>query len=451
MKTLRMIFFAPLFALQFLGLAVCAVIATYAEKRLCLYDVAPTDVKSLHAAMEKAFDAMKENIAKVQDTASKALEETRQEGTLHKATNDELKKLGEAGNALATGFKELRDRMQDLEQKGAHKPGGGEQPKSNGQMFVESEEYKAISGKADTRGMGAVKVGSFHKVAIVNATGQNQPLVVADRLAGIVYPALRRLTIRDLLPRNTTQSNLIEFASENVFTNNAGPQYDASPGSTEGAPKAESAITFTLNNTAVVTLAHWIPISRQVLSDAPMLQGYVDGRLRYGLALEEEDEMLNSSGSAGELNGLVNQATAFTGGSTNQTALDTLLKAFLQISLSNYEASGVVLHPVDWTNIMLLKDTTGRYLFSDPHSAESPRVWGKDVVATAAQTQGQFLAGAFSLAAEIFDREDATVRFSEQHSDFFTRNLVALLAEERLALALYRATAIVKGAISYAG
>jgi HK97 family phage major capsid protein len=42
----------------------------------------------------------------------------------------------------------------------------------------------------------------------------------------------------------------------------------------------------------------------------------------------------------------------------------------------------VVLHPTDWTNILLLKDTQGRYLFSDPHGQTSPQVWGKPVVAT---------------------------------------------------------------------
>jgi HK97 family phage major capsid protein len=259
--------------------------------------------------------------------------------------------------------------------------------------------------------------------------------------------------VRDLLPQQRAESNLIEFCRELVYTNNAGPQWDATSPvpHQEGAPKNESGITFELANQAVTTLAHWIPASRQVLKDAKMLQGYIEGRLTYGLKLEEEDELLNGTNLSGELNGLRTQQTAFNGGVTNQTALDTLLKAFLQISLSEYEATGVVLHPTDWTNILLLKDTQGRYLFSDPHGQTSPQVWGKPVVATQSMTQGQFLAGALALAAEIFDSEDATVRVAEQHQDFFIKNMVAILAEERLALVVYRPTAIVGGAISYAG
>ena len=415
-----------------------------------------TEMKELNIALKGAFTAMEENVKKVQDVATKALEEVRTEGTLHAKTNEKLTELGKVGNELADGVKELKTRILDVEQKMVRNPRdtGGE-AKSIGQIVAESEEFKAACATKNARSMGPVTVGSFHKTNIlnVNPLTNDQPLVQADRQAGIIMPGLRRMTIRNLIPNNRTSSNLIEFASELLFTSNAAPQgATTSPDElTEGETKAESALTFALSNTPVITLAHFIPASRQVLSDAPMLQGYVDNRLRYGLMLKEEDELLNGNGLQGDLYGLVSKATAFNGGATNQTVLDTLLKAFLQISLQNLEASGVVLHPTDWTNLLLLKDTTGRYLFSDPHGVTAPGVWGKTVVSTASQTAGQFLAGAFTLAAEIFDREDATVRVAEQHSDFFVKNLVAILAEERLALAVYRSAAIVRGAVSYAG
>ena len=416
-----------------------------------------TEMKELNAALKTAFTAMEENVKKVQDTAMKALEETRAEGTLHAKTNEKLTELGKTGNELADAVKELKTRTLEVEQKLVKNPRSEEthQFKSIGQIVAESDEWKAASKNAKMGQMAPVSVGSFHKTNIlnVNPLTNDQPLVQADRRPGVISPGLRRMTIRNLLPNNRTSSNLIEFASELLFTSNAGPQGGTtSPDEvTEGEVKPESALTFQLSNTPVITLAHFIPASRQILSDAPMLQGYVDGRLRYGLMLKEEDEILNGNGLQGDLYGLVSQATAFNGGATNQTVLDTMLKAFLQISLQNLEASGVVMHPTDWTNLLLLKDTTGRYLFTDPHGTETPRLWGKDVIATASQTSGQFLAGAFTLAAEIFDREDATVRVAEQHSDFFVRNLVAILAEERLALAVYRTAALVKGAVSYAG
>lgn len=62
----------------------------------------------------------------------------------------------------------------------------------------------------------------------------------------------------------------------------------------------------------VTTIAHWVLATRQILDDVPMLQSYVDGRLRYGLALVEENQLLNGSGTGTDLAGIYTQATAFT-------------------------------------------------------------------------------------------------------------------------------------------
>ena len=449
----------PKLAVKAIALAVAAVCAAYHEKYLVLYDVSPGDLKVLQEASEKAFKALQENIDKVQQKSMDAIEQVRKEGTITGEMNTQLKSLGEEGKKLSDSLAELKQRTLDVEQKLAKKPGPDESEiKSLGQIVAESEEFKAAKKHWNTtKGMDAVQVGSFHKSFIGNAALDNsQPLVSRLRLPGMITPGLRRMTIRDLLPQTQVETNLIEFAKETLFTNNAGPQGGGVSPSGGGAPgegeiKPQSDITFELDSTPVITFAHWIAASRQVLADAKMLQGYIDGRLRYGLMLAEEGALLNGDGSAGSLDGLMNNATAFAYSGDSETALDTLLWAQTQVSLSEFDVTGYVLHPIDWTKILLLKDTTGRYLFSDPHGVEQPRVWGKPVVPTQAMTEGQFLAGAFNLGAEIFDREDATVRVAEQHADFFVRNLVAILAEERLALAVYRDQAFVKGSIGGAG
>jgi HK97 family phage major capsid protein len=235
-----------------------------------------TEIKELNVALKKAFDDMQTNIAKTQDVATQALQESQKYGGVIEAkTADMLKQLGETGTTLSANYTELKTRMTDVEQKLDKRPSGpaaGEVPKTPGQIAADSEEFKVVSKDTKARGMAPVTVGSFHgqKALIVNATGQNQPLVPTERVQGLVTPGLRRMTVRDLLPQSRTQSNLIEFAKELVATNNAGPQWDASsptPGQ-EGAVKSESGITFEQANAAVSTLAHWIPASRQVLADA---------------------------------------------------------------------------------------------------------------------------------------------------------------------------------------
>ena len=411
-----------------------------------------TEMKELNKALDAAFGKMTDNLKRAQDAADKALDESKKLGGVIEAkTADTLRALDENRVKLQDEFVALRQRVLETEQKLAAKPGSGassDAQKSLFEIISTSPEWKASerSGRMD-----AVRIGSFHKTQIVNATGQNQPLVPDQRVPGLITPAEQRLYIRDLLPQMRTSSNLIQFASEASFTNNARPQGDASPGGIEGESFAESAMTFTLANAAVVTIGHWIPASRQVLSDAELLAGHIGSRLTYGLKLEEEQELLTGDGTAGTINGLNNQAAAYNRGVTNDTVLDTLLKAMLQVSLSNYEASGYVMHPVDWYAAMLLKDTQNRYLFSDPQSMVAPRVWSKPVVPSQTQTQGRFLCGAFNLGAAIWDREDATVRIAEQHASFFVQGMVAILAEERLALTVYRTTAFVYGNTSHAG
>lgn len=414
--------------------------------------VAAADLKALEAAVKKALDAMGENVKKVQDTATQALEESKKFGGVIEAkTNDKLTALGEAGTKISAELVELRAKVTDLAQAADKRPGGPEAQKTAGQLIAESPQYAAMLASGEFK-MSTVKLPR-NTIASPEPYTNDQPLVPADRRPGIVMPAQRRLTIRDLIPQLRTNANLVEFCRELVFTNNAGPQFDSTSPTNqrEGAVKNQSNITFELANAPVVTLAHWIGASRQVLKDAAMLRGYIDTRLQYGIKLEEEDELLNSAGANGELTGLISGGTAFTGGSTNQTFLDTLLKAFLQVSLAEYGASGVVMHPQDWTALQLAKDTTGRYIFSDPQSMTAPRVWGKPVVATPSITQGTWVTGAFDLACAIYDNEDVNIRVSDSHNDFFTRNLVAILCEERLALTIYRPTAIVTGSVSYAG
>lgn len=209
--------------------------------------------------------------------------------------------------------------------------------------------------------------------------------------------------------------------------------------------------TFTACTLNVPTMAHYITASRQVLSDAPRLEGHISGRLVYGLALKEESEMLTGAGTGLSMNGLNNQASAFLDGVTNATALDTLARAINQLQVSNFEPSGIVLHPTDWLAIKLLKDSNGRYLLGDPAAQTMPSLWGLPVVPTASQTVGKFTIVDAQQAGYIADRETATVRISENVGDNFVRNLVTILAEERTLIVIERPTAIVYGNLSHAG
>lgn len=371
----------------------------------------------------------------------KAAGEIAQNGKVSKETADAVvamhKDIGEVGKRI-DAIEAKFDRRQEAENELV----------LPGQIFTRSDDYKGLATSRAMRIRVEMKNLSrlMDQKAIVNATGLNQPLVPTDRIAGLIAPGNRRLTVRDLLPVGRTTSNMIQYVRELLFTNNAGPQVAGSPTApSENATKPESDITFDLQNAPVVTIAHFILASRQVLDDAPMLESYINGRLLYGLKLEEEDELLNGDGGAGTINGLMNQATAYNRGQPGDTFLDQLLRAQTQILLSEYDTEFYTLNPQDWEVLVLLKDTQGRYLMSRPEAITPPTVWGKPVVATQSMTAGYWLAANGSMAAQIWDRQDANVELSREDSDNFRKNMVTILAEERLALTVYRPSALVKG------
>jgi len=384
------------------------------------------------------------------ETQGKLLDTSREMKTWMEKANGEIENAkrieGEtkaAIESLATKAAALTDKCVELERKvsAGAEDGNGAREQSPGEMLIKSDAFKLMQE-------GRSKYARIElKAAIINATGQNQPLVADMRVPGIIANPNRILTIRDALPVGRTGSNLVQFTKENVFTNNAGPQAEGSPVVVENVTKPESGITFTLANAPVVTLAHFIPVSRQVLEDAPQLESYVNSRLTYGLKLEEEDQLLNGSGLSGNISGMLTSGNnvAYNRAATGDTAIDTLRKAITQAALAEYPVDTIVINPADWEGIELTKATDGQYIVANPMNMMPATIWGKRVVATNSIAAGTFLVGAFMMGAQLWDRMDAAVQISYEDGDNFKKNMATLLAEERLALTIYRPAAFIKG------
>jgi HK97 family phage major capsid protein len=68
-------------------------------------------------------------------------------------------------------------------------------------------------------------------------------------------------------------------------------------------------------------------------------------------------------------------------------------------------------------------------------------------VSTPAIAQGNALVGDFAAHAQILDRQDANIAISFENKDNFIKNMATIRVEERLALAIYRPEAFVKGSL----
>lgn len=377
--------------------------------------------------------ALTDRDSEIKQFAEKATEEIKTLGKVSEDTKSALEKISSEGI-------KMNDRLLELEQKLARRQtNDGERIKSIGEAFTDTEDFKELSGKG--RGTARMRLKAVTNVtSSTTGTGGVGAAIEPTRVPGIITRPDRPMTIRDLLMPGRTSSSSVEFVQESGFQNMAASV-------AEGAAKPQSDLSFELKTTTVRTIAHWIRASKQVLADIPLLQSYIDARLRYGLQYVEEQQLLAGDGTGVNLLGLIPQATAFDDDmrKAGDTMIKTLRRAILQVRLAEYRASGIVLNPVDWAEIELETDSNGRYIWVNVVEGGQPRMWRLPVVDTTAMPQGSFLVGAFDMAAQVFDREEASVEVSTEDGNNFTTNMVTIRGEERLALAVYRPESFVFG------
>jgi HK97 family phage major capsid protein len=382
-------------------------------------------------AIMKALDSVE---AKLVAMSTKAEGEAKTLGQVSADTKTALEAIG-------TQQRELADRLTQIEQKGSAQPEVKADETWGGQV-IKSERY------ADFAGGRSQKMRIEVKNTLVGADANVAP----DRKPGVVAGAYLPFSMEALLPSTTTTSNAIEFTKEASYTNSAAE-------AAENTAKGESALTWSLVNMPVSTVAHWIKISKQLAADNTALAAYVNTRMRYGVDQKVDTQLVVGSGVAPAISGTFIAANYTAHGYTaaNITAFPaTTLKRFALIRkvigdlyAAGFPATAVLLNPADWASmeIELMTVAAGQTLYSVGAGGE-PRLFGLPVVQSIGLTAGNFQVGAFGEAYMVYNREGVVVEMSDSDSDNFTKNLITLRAERRLALATEKPAAVRGGLLS---
>lgn len=322
--------------------------------------------------------------------------------------------------------------------------------KSVGQQFTQSEDFKKwyedISQGGGSIGEG-VKVHSpavETKALILTSNTSGGALVRRDYSGLVEYP-LRQLTIRDVISIGRTGSNLVEYVRVTAKTRGATVVPEATATTSTGytnAAKPEAGMTLAIVQEGVKTIAVWMPITRQILADAPQLESMIDNFLNEDLELALEEQMITGTGGA-NFTGLEN-TTGLTPQAFNTDMLTTTRKARTAAMILGRERStGFLMNPYDWETLDLTKDAENRYYFGGPLSLGTKMLWGLPVIESEVIPQGTAYTGNLKRMM-LWDRERPTTRVTDSHSDFFTHNLLAILTELRAAFGVLRPAAIVK-------
>lgn len=307
--------------------------------------------------------------------------------------------------------------------------------KSLGRLFVESEAYK---NRRDAKHID-VTVPDFDyleaKTLLETGAGFAPQSVRTGR---IVEYAHRRAVIADLIPQTPTDQAAVVYMEETTFTNAAATR-------SEGGSAGESALAYTERSDAVREIATWLPVTEIQIEDVPVVEGLINNRLLTMLDLTEEVQLLSGDGNAPNLTGFLVKSGVQSQAKGGDPTPDAIYKAMTLVRATGFaEPSAYVTHPNDWQDIRLLRTTDGLYIWGNPSEPGPERVWGLPTVITTAMTENTGFLGDFQLYAEIFRKRGANVKVSDSHSDYFIKGKLAIRADKRLALAIYRAAAFCK-------
>ncbi|SDG96959.1 phage major capsid protein, HK97 family [Pseudonocardia oroxyli] len=261
------------------------------------------------------------------------------------------------------------------------------------------------------------------KALLSSTSSAPQPL----RSGRVIESAQRPVGISEIIPVvETTRPKDVIFMREDLFTN-------AAAEIAEGGPYAESAFRVVPATLPIAKVGTWLPATDEVLDDSPQAENYLNVRLPFAVRQRFDSQILNGNGSAPNIRGFLNTAGILTQAKGGDTAYDAIAKAISVVGTTGRaNATAVVLNPTDALALDITKDANGNYIRA-PYDV--PHVVNDGIAA------GTALVGDFLSFAELTVRRDVTVLVTNTHADYFTTGKLAIRADIRAALTVYRPAA----------
>ena len=325
--------------------------------------------------------------------------------------------------------------------------------KSVGEQFTDTDAYKNYMSN------GVKGVDSKVETKTSLTTTGYPPEVL--RQPGILETALRDpnavISLFDVI---NSDQNAFSYLEETTFTNNAAE-------AAEGAAVGEAALAFTEQTEAIRKMGIFIPVTDELLADESGIQGYLNSRLQTMIRLRMDSQLLSGDGTAPNLEGILDAGKSSVGSTDFSSYAGTLGKigaiygAITDIRVNAFtEPDAIIMHPNDWNDVVTAvgadfagTDSAG-YTDKSPlfvaaggmGAGPSAQIWGLKVVPTTAIAAGTVLVGKFGggEAANVVMRQGMEIAVSDSHSDFFTKNQLAIRATMRVGFPVYREAAFHK-------
>ena len=306
-----------------------------------------------------------------------------------------------------------------------------------------------ITGKSDPPPDPEPGVGGEGGLISITGTPGAQGLVPPDWQGLVDTLGRYDVHLRQLISRRTTTSDLIEYVRQLTRVNAADWVPEATDLDPASFPSGETGVKpmggFDLEvvTAPVDTVAEWIPITKRAAMDAGQLRGLIDDELRGDIADAEERAFLYGGGDNGQIEGL-DQTSGVQEQDFDTDLFTTTRKAKSKVIYGGFaQPTAFLLNVEDDEAIDLERDGQGRFFGNGPFSVGPNTLWGLPRIASPYVEEGTAWLGDWQRAV-VWDRQQAAISVSDSHADFFIRNLLAVLGEQREAFGVIRPAAFVK-------
>lgn len=352
-------------------------------------------------------------------------------------------KIDQFGDASKKQFDDLRDRIERIEALGDRPRGTGTDTLSVAakSIFDDGQMKNFLSGRSEQAGF---------TVPLSAIMPERKDALITDVLGNTSFsPTVSgssrvRPWISDYVAREQTTSSSVGYLREAASSSaTAGVQgATASPQKMDGSAKDEADLVAEVKEAKVLTVAIYNKVSLQALSDVQGLREWMGTRLAYAVRSKLDSMIIGTgTGTFATFSGITGSGnyTAYSLTSPLSTSLDNIRLAIADCEGMAMAPDLVVMSPDDLATIDTSKaSSAGVYLSGSPRQAMPRTLWGVPVIAHPDMGAGKFVVGNFAMGATLWTREEITIRFGLDGSDF-TRNLVTCLVEMRAAFGTHGA------------
>lgn len=235
-------------------------------------------------------------------------------------------------------------------------------------------------------------------------------------------PVRRPLDVLDLVRLGSTTEGAVPYMRQTTYTSAAVEVAEAT--STTTGTKPEATLPFERVDSPVEEITSWVPATRRALEDVEEMRGIIDEQLLFDARRRLEAQALAGNGTSPNLRGLDNTTGVQSQAKGADSVPLALAKGLALVMNAGFAPTACVLNPDDWVDGVSVILTNG--------GSSLGAVLEVPVVKSASVAAGIGYVGDWQQL--VIWLRSTEVFVSIAHSDYFTRNLVAVLGEIRAAI-----------------